>query len=64
MRGRPKKQQAVSLVPVNVLRQPVSANDGDGAFELVLDGGRIVRVPGQFDPESLKRLLSILEESC
>jgi hypothetical protein len=31
-------------------------------FELVLAGGRCLRVPGDFDAESLRTLLGVLEE--
>lgn len=34
------------------------------AFELALPGGRCVRVPSGFDPESLRRLLGVLEGRC
>ena len=34
------------------------------AFELALPGGRFLRVPSGFDPESLRALLGALEEEC
>ena len=32
-------------------------------YELVLVGGRTIRIPSQFDPETLSRLISVVE-SC
>ena len=33
-------------------------------FELALRGGGRLRVPSGFDPESLRRLLAVLEQRC
>ena len=52
-----------SLVPVRVSTASVIATQT--AFEVVLPGQRLVRVPVEFDAESLKRLLAVLEDaSC
>jgi hypothetical protein len=37
---------------------------GGAMFELVLGCGRRVRVPSVFDPDSLQRLLGVLERRC
>jgi hypothetical protein len=52
----PSGSQA-SFVPVRVV--PTAASM---AFEVVLHGGRVVRVPAHFDAASLRQLLAILEE--
>jgi hypothetical protein len=33
-------------------------------FELALPGDRRLRISGSFDPESLRRLIRVLEERC
>jgi transposase-like protein len=33
-----------------------------GAFEIVLAGGRCLRVPATFEAESLKRLIAVIED--
>ena len=38
--------------------------DGSLAFELGLPSGHRLRVPSGFDPEALRRLLSVLEAGC
>ena len=58
----------VSLVPVRLCersrdgdsRQPVS----DHPIEIVLRGGRILRVAPGFDPDTLRSVIAALEESC
>ncbi len=39
------------------------SEDQDGIFEVILQQGYRIRVPGQFDPEALLRLLNVLEAS-
>ena len=46
-----------SFVPLRVVSTAAST-----AFEVVLNGGRVVRVPAHFDSASLRQLLAILEE--
>jgi hypothetical protein len=46
-----------SFVPVRILATAAST-----AFEVVLNGGRVVRVPASFEAASLRQLLAILEE--
>jgi transposase-like protein len=38
------------------------APDDDAALELLLDGGRRLRIPRGFDEATLRRLLAVLEE--
>jgi transposase len=52
--------QRAAFVPVHVLAD-ATAPRGD-SLELVLAGGRTVRVPPSFDAATLRRLLSVLEE--
>jgi hypothetical protein len=33
-------------------------------YEVVLGGGRVVRVPSDFDSATLSRLLSVVDGSC
>jgi hypothetical protein len=49
---------------VQVVEHPLEPHVTGEAFEVLIGRGRIVRVPAKFDPESLKRLLCILEERC
>lgn len=55
-----------TFVPVRVVAtaaQHLACADGTGmAFEVVLHGGRVVRVPAGFDAASLRQLLAVLEE--
>jgi transposase len=46
------------FVPVQMLGD----EDRAAPLELVLSGGRSVRVPGGFDAATLRRLLAVLEE--
>jgi hypothetical protein len=60
--------EATEFVPVRVLAEPVPAPSASAAagLELVLDGGRRLRVGPAFDDATLRRLLAVLEEgrSC
>jgi hypothetical protein len=46
--------------PLSFLEIQTSAT-APGAFEIVLAGGRCLRVPATFEAESLKRLLAVIE---
>ena len=46
------------LVPVTI-RSAVSSS-----FELVTSGGATLRIPPDFDPDALERLLALLEARC
>jgi hypothetical protein len=35
-----------------------------GHFEVVVGGGRVIRVPADFDAAALSRLVTVLEERC
>jgi hypothetical protein len=58
--------QAARLVPVQVVpdeEEPVAARDASGnGLELVVGGGRVLRIGPGFDGPTLMRLLSLLEE--
>ncbi len=54
------------LVPVRIVRE-APGYEGAGAapdFELYLPGGRSLRIPARFEPESLRRLIAALESAC
>ncbi len=55
-----QRQGAARFVPVRVVpdEEPAPA----GSVEVVLSGGRHVRVPPGFDPATLRQLLAVLEE--
>ena len=56
-RGAPSRSQRLKFVPVEVRAAPPSA----APLEVVVAGGRVVRVPSGFDTAALTRLLSVLE---
>jgi transposase-like protein len=57
--------EAVPFVPVEILPPPLTLPGLDaaaGGLELVLAGGRILRIGPAFDEPTLRRLLALLEE--
>jgi hypothetical protein len=52
--------EGTAFVPVEVVAAPVPA--ASPALELVLSGGRTLRVAPGFDAATLKQLLAVLEE--
>ena len=40
------------------------AGTGSAVYELVLSGGRLLRVPERFDPQVLSRLIAAVEAAC
>jgi hypothetical protein len=54
--------QAVTFVPVEVLPQPLPPESEAAGLELVLAGGRVLRIGPAFDEPTLRRLLALLEE--
>lgn len=56
--------QALPFVPVQVLppEKPAVAGAADSGLELMLNGGRILRIGPAFDEPTLQRLLALLEE--
>lgn len=50
------RQRGLQFVPVEVKPTPTAA-----PLEVALTGGRVVRVPADFDATALTRLLSVLE---
>jgi hypothetical protein len=57
-----RERQQPAFVPVRVTPTPTTSIP----IELVVGGGRVVRVPPGFDADTLRNLLAILEElpSC
>ena len=57
-----RERQQPAFVPVRVTPTPTASIP----IELVLGGGRVVRVPPGFDADTLRNLLAVLEEvpSC
>ena len=56
----PKQDDQPVFVPLRVV---ATAADRPGpTFEVVLHGGRVVRVPAHFEAASLRQLLAVLEE--
>jgi transposase len=54
-----QQESAAAFVPVRVVPDEAPAAD---SLEVVLDGGRRVRVAPGFDPATLRQLLAVLEE--
>src|SRR5262245_56419419 len=56
--------QAVTFVPVEVLPEPLppSPEPEAASLELILVGGRVLRIGPAFDEPTLRRLLAVLEE--
>jgi transposase-like protein len=57
---RDDRHRQPTFVPLRVV--PTPATEPATAFEVVLPGDRVVRVPAGFDPASLRQLLAILQE--
>src|SRR5262249_20863693 len=54
--------QAITFVPVEVLPEPLPPESQAAGLELVLAGGRLLRIGPAFDEPTLRRLLALLEE--
>jgi transposase-like protein len=57
--------EPVHFVPVTVVPQEKVGAGGassDGGLELVLDGGRVLRIGPAFDAATLRRVLALLDE--
>lgn len=46
------------------IRPDAVVNRGGAALEVVLAGGRTLRVPSDFDEVALRRLIAVLEGAC
>ncbi len=53
-------RNALQLLPVRVLEQEPASS---GSVEIVLRGGRTLRIGGDFDPAVLRKLVATLEEA-
>jgi hypothetical protein len=60
-RAATEARQAMRLVPVRVVETAPAAG-APGPVEVVLLGGRVLRVAGDFDPAVLRKLVATLEE--
>jgi hypothetical protein len=59
----PPDQPAASLAPAFVpVRLRPGGDAGQQPFEVVLAGGRLLRVAAPFDPAALRQLLDVLEQ--
>jgi hypothetical protein len=61
---RPAKRRARSAkLSASFVELPLASAFSAPTYELVLASGRAIRIPSQFDPEALARLISVVE-SC
>ena len=60
-KSRKDKSHSLALVPVRVTAAHTA---GPTTFDVVLSNERVLRVPTGFDPESLKRLIALLENGA
>ncbi|MBV9123295.1 MAG: IS66 family insertion sequence element accessory protein TnpB [Planctomycetes bacterium] len=58
---RPPQRLGAGFVPVRVLADPEPA--AEPVLEIVLAGGRRLRVPAGFDAATLRQVLAVLEEA-
>jgi hypothetical protein len=61
-RAASEARQAMRLVPVRIV-ESTAAGGAPGPVEVVLLGGRVLRVVGDFDPAVLRKLVAALEET-
>ena len=63
---KPKKPMKVAattgLLPVRIVSSPTSSRDS--CFEVVLTSGARIRVPRDFDPDALGRLITVVEAAA
>lgn len=61
---RQRRKPRASIVPVQIPTEGVHSTHlgEESSFEVVLRHGRLLRIPPQFDEETLARLLRLLEE--
>lgn len=60
----PSASTGGAFLPVRITQPQTSMPPSAELLEVVLAGGRRVRVPANFDDAALRRLVSILEEVC
>jgi len=49
------------LIPVHLIDRGVT---GSAGLEVVLENGRVIKVPTGFDPDALAQVLQVVDESC
>lgn len=59
--GRRKRRFGRTAVAAGFVEVRMPETGPRAAYEVVLSGGRMVRVPGDFDAEALGRLIAVLE---
>jgi hypothetical protein len=58
-----ERRPSVSFLPVQVVdAQPLTSASTSTGLEIQLRGGRLIRVREDFNPDLLRKLLSVLEE--
>jgi hypothetical protein len=63
--GRPVPQRPEKRVkPIPLVPVTLADDNAKSVFEVALPGGAAVRVPSNFDADSFRRLVAVLEESC
>ncbi len=60
---RAKRRVRSAKLSASFVELPLTSAFPASTYELVLVGGRAIRIPSQFDPETLSRLISVVE-SC
>lgn len=58
---RPKKLKRAAFVPVQVIETTPPASTSEGAVEIVMRGGHVIRLKPGFDPATLRRAVDVLE---
>ena len=61
-RRRFRQREATAFLPVHLLAEPPTPNAA--TIDIVLDGGRCLRVAPGFDPHTLRQLLHLLEDKA
>jgi len=66
--GEAVREPTASLLPVELVTTGsavLPADEGFSGYQVQLSGGRVLRIPPDFDDEALRRLLLVLEhQSC
>ena len=60
---RAKRRARSAKLSAPFVELPLASAFPATTYDLVLVGGRAIRIPSQFDPETLSRLISVME-SC
>lgn len=63
-RGARGKRSSVLSQAGGFVEVQLARPGGPGDYEVVLSRGRVVRLPGDFDAETVTRLISAVEAAC